>query len=126
MSESKDVLTIVADTETDNLVNFIFRELPDNVVDMIDLERLSPATTGVARELVTLAAVLTFSSTLSIAIFRLVERWMEQERQRVAAELIYKSGTDNPTVTKILSDLEKKHSDVLVRYGSLKLPDRHG
>jgi hypothetical protein len=36
----------------------------------------------------------------------------------IALELIYKAGMENPDVVKVLLELEKKHSDVSVKYGA--------
>ena len=54
-------LTLSAGPETEALVNFIFKELSDQLVDQIDLKRVTPATGGVAREFITTGALLTLA-----------------------------------------------------------------
>ena len=115
MSGQFEKLQLSAEDETEDMINFVFRELPDEIVDQIELERLSPEGGGVARELITTAAILTFSSTLALPVFRLIEKWMENKREERSLELIYRAAQENPSVVKILADLEKHHADVAVK-----------
>jgi len=119
MSHRDEVLAIAAGEDTEAIVNSIFKALPNDIVDEVALERISETSDGVARELITTAAVLTFSSAVAAKIFSLLERYMEERRQRAATELIYQAAKDNPTVLKILAELEKKHADVSVKIGKL-------
>ena len=126
MTDESEVLGIYGGPATEELINYIFRELPDEVVDQIDLARISPEGSGVARELITTGAVLTFASTLTVAIFRLVERWMEQQRQAKAMQLVYQASNENKEAMKTLAALEKKHAEVLVKYGAVRMPSLPG
>jgi hypothetical protein len=120
MESLEDRLCIVADKDTEPLINFIFRELSDEDADNVKLDRMVPESGGVARELLTTGAILTFSTTLAVQIFRLIERWMEQQRQAEARKLIYEAATQNPEALKILSDLEKLHSNVSVELAKVR------
>jgi hypothetical protein len=119
MDRSRDRIAIAAGRDTEDLVNFIFQQLPDEVVDEVDLKRLSPEEAGVARELLTTAAILTASSTIAVSVVRLIERWVEARRQREAVELIYEAGKENPDVVKVLTELEKHHSNVGATFGRI-------
>jgi hypothetical protein len=117
-------IALLSDLETESLVNFIFQNLPDDVVDQIDLTRLSPEAGGVAREPVTTAAILTFGSVLSVQIFRLIEKWMEQKRQQQAVTLIYEASKNGDSeAVKVLADLEKRHTDLSIKFGIVSLKD---
>jgi hypothetical protein len=119
MADIPDRLEFRLGAETEPLVNFIFRQLPDDLVDQIELDRIVPSGDGIARELVTTAAVLTFTSALAVPILRLVERYMEQTRQQTATQLIYQAAKDNPDALKILADLEAKHAELMVKRDSV-------
>ena len=119
MRTELDQIKIAAGTSTDELVSFIFRELDDDIVDQIDLERASVKPEGVARELVTTAAVLTLASTLTVSVVKLIARWLEQNRQRDAIELVYQASKRDPDMAKLLAELELKHADVMVQYNDL-------
>lgn len=123
MAEHEKV-ALLSGVETESLVNFIFQNLPDDVVDQIELTRVSPESGGIAREAVTTAAILTFGSVLSVPIFRLIEKWMEQRRQQQAVALIYEaSKSGDGEAAKVLADLEKKHTDLSIRFGIVSLKD---
>lgn len=122
MSAEKDKLGLFFGPQTEDLINYIFRELSDDIVDEIDLDRISPEIGGVARELVTTGAILTFTAALAVPIFRLIERWMEQQRQREATELIYEAAKENPEVVSVLAEMEKQHIDFFVKRGKITVP----
>jgi hypothetical protein len=103
--------------ETEAMLKFIFSQLPDDVVDQIELDRMTPEGGGVAHELVTTAAILSLASALSVQIFHLIGKWMEQKRQQQATLLIYQSAKENPTALKI--DLEKQHTELSIKYGAI-------
>ena len=120
MDQNHDRIAVAAGTDTEDLVNFIFQQLPDEIVDGVDLKRLSPEEAGVARELVTAAAILTLSSTITVSVVRLIERWMEGRRQREAVQLIYEAGKENrDDVVKALTELEKLHTNVAATFGHI-------
>ncbi len=116
MGDGRDSIDIAAGQDTEALVNFIFGQLADDVVDQIDLERITPEGTGIARELVTTTAVLTFASALAVPIIGLIARWMEIQRQRTAIELIYKAVKENSGAVKELVELEKLHAQLSVKF----------
>jgi hypothetical protein len=109
-------LTLSAGPETEALVNFIFKELSDQLVDQIDLKRVTPATGGVAREFITTGALLTLAPALALPVFRLIERWMETNRQREAVNVIYQASKQDKELMKTLAELEKRHSDLMIKY----------
>ncbi len=122
MADVEDRFCLVAEADTEALVNFIFNGLSDEEADQVKLDRIVPEGGGVARELVTTGAVLTFVSALAVPIFRLVERWMEERRQDAARRFIYEAATENPEALKILADLEKLHSNVIVELAKVRSP----
>lgn len=120
--ERKDILCLASGEETESLINYIFKELPDEVIDEIDLDRIAPEGGGVARELVTTGAILTFATALAVPIFRLIETWLEQRRQGEARKIIYQAAKENPDALKILAQLEKDHSNLVVELAKVRAP----
>lgn len=111
-------VALSAGDKTEALVNFIFNEMSDDLVDQIKLDRITPADGGVAREFITTGAILTFAPALGIPIFRLIERWLETNRQREQTKLICEASKEDKALMRVLADLEKKHSDVMIKYGN--------
>jgi len=119
MAEELKQISVSAGPETEELLNYVFKNLSDEIVDQIRLERITPESNGVARELVTTAAVLSFSSAIAVPIINLIGKWMEQKRQQRAVELIYRSAKENPKVTHMLVELEKKRAELAVKPGNI-------
>mgnify|MGYP000923239481 CR=1 FL=1 len=118
MTDFTDTAELRFGSATEDLVNFIYQSLPDEIADEVRLHRTAPDNIDIAREPTTIAAILTFSAMHAPRIVGLIERWMEGRRQGKAAELIYKAGKENPGVIKVLADLEKRHTGVMVQYKS--------
>jgi hypothetical protein len=57
-----------------------------------------------------------------VPIFRLIEVWMEQRRQGEARRIIYQAAKENPEALKILAQLEKEHSNVIVELAKVRAP----
>jgi hypothetical protein len=119
MAQNRESITISVGPETDTLLKYIFRALPDELVDQVQLERITPEAGGVAKELITTAAVLSLSSAVAVQIFKLIGKWMEMDRQRKAVQLIYQASKENPAAMKVLADLEKHHAELSVKYGAI-------
>jgi hypothetical protein len=126
MTDGSVHVFLSAGDKTEELINFVFRGLSDELTDQIELQRVADTEGGVARELITAGAILTFAPALGIPVFRLVERWMEINRQKSAVKLICEAGKEDKAIMKTLAELEKKHADVMVSYGKLSgfLPGR--
>lgn len=120
MSEQSDRIQISFGSRTDEITNYVFRSLPDEIVDEIELDRSVADNKGVARELVTSAAVITCATTISWHIFKLIDRWMENERRKAAGLLIYQSAKENPEALKILAEIEMKYVEVSARQGRVR------
>lgn len=121
MTEDMSSLDILGGEHTEELVSFVFSNLPDDIVDEISLERFGPEKGGVAKEFVTIGAALTFSSVLAVQIFGLIQRYMEEKRQEEALKLIYKAAKEDIRVAEILADIEKHHVTQIAKYGPVDL-----
>ncbi len=119
----KDRLYLEAGEDTEQLINFIFQNLPDSEVDEIDLYRSAPANTGVAREPITTSAILACSSTMALSVLKLVRLWMEHRRQDRTTKFIYDAAQVNPEAAKLLAQLEKEHSKVSIEFEKVRLPE---
>lgn len=101
--------------ETEELVNSIFRSLNDDEADSVDLKRVSESE-GVAREPVTTAALLTLGAGVLYKIIPLIDRYLEQRRQKNVLEIIYKAAEENPAAVEALTQVSLKHADVAVSF----------
>jgi hypothetical protein len=122
-NNGKDRLCLEAGDDTEALVNFIFKELPDELVDEIELSRIAPKT-GVAREPITTGAILTCGTTLTLAVIQLVRRWMEQNRQKEHMKMIFDAAQQgNLEAAKLLLQLAKDHSKVVIEFEKVRVPE---
>ena len=117
-----DKIAIIDDRHAEAIVTYIMNNLPDETIDGIELERISPISGGVAREVITTAAVLTLVPTVTVAVVRLIERWMEINRQQKSTQFIYEASKANPAALKALAELERKHTETFVKYGQIGDP----
>ncbi len=106
-------LRIEAGDQTEDLIQFVTKELDDATLDEIDISREVSKPSGLASEPITIS--VTFLGIAAIvAVTRLVERWLENKRQGAAIRMLVDAPTDE--VRRMLVEVEKKHADVSIEY----------
>jgi hypothetical protein len=122
MSKTEDdraQLFLNAGEETEDLLEFITRQLDDKELDELHFERIHPDQ-SLASEPITIAAVCTLSATVAYSVTRLLEKWLETRRQREVRRDLLIFWEKDPALGKKLCDLERVHSSVVVKQG---MPD---
>jgi uncharacterized protein YfeS len=115
-------LRLNAGENTETLLQFITSELDDEILDEMEVQREYIGTSKLVSEPITAAvAFTTISVTGMIMIARLVERWLEAERQRKSLEILADTALKNTEAGKVLAGAVEKHSDVALKY---ELPNR--
>lgn len=111
------VLRLEADERTGMLVDFVTQELDDTTLDQIDVEREIAPTEGLASEPVTVAVTLTLGTTAIVAVLRIVERWLESQRQMSTLTIVAEGFEQSDEAGKQLAALARKHAHVSTKYG---------
>lgn len=114
-------LELQAGEETEALIQYIFENLDDELLDKIDLKRNHSQKDGVASEALTSAAVLSLSASALAIIGRLVEKWLENERQFAHLKIILQAKKESDIDIAPIIDLAKKHSDIILETGFIEL-----
>src|SRR5579863_2707723 len=95
--EHESKLRLEFGKDTEKLIQDVLKNLTVEQLDAIDLRREYDKSTDFAGEPLTIAAVVTISIGVTVAVTRLIERWMEKHRQieqfRIIAE-VYKDSTE--------------------------------
>jgi hypothetical protein len=118
-ADERGQLMLQAGPDTEELVSFITRNLDDDVLDTIDVERIT-AGEALASEPITTAALMYLSPVAVYAVLRLLEKWMEARRQADVRESIIATWAVDPKLGKALARLETTHAGVVVKQG---MPD---
>jgi hypothetical protein len=116
------VLEINAGPYTDELLEYVLKEIDDETLDGIDVQRKPAPSEGLANEFVTAAAVLTLSTTALIACVRLIERWMEKEREKEQLKIVLNAFDHSLEAGITLADVAKSNNGIAVSYGLHKEP----
>lgn len=116
-------LWIDAGEKTGSLVDFITNELDDDTLDQTEVDREIDPTTKLASEPITLTVTFTLSVTTAIAIARIVERWLETDRQIRTMKLVADGFKQSDEAGKALAKLADKHTSISIAYGP---PSIHG
>lgn len=107
---------------TEDLWQYILENISDSTLDEIEVERDIKDPSGLASEPVTAALILSLSSLTAAVILRLVERWMENKRQREQLEIVLQGFSISDEAGKAAASLAQKHADVSIKYGLPSLP----
>jgi len=70
---------------------------------------------SVAGEPTTIAAIISLSATATYAVARLLEKWLEIQREKSVRGDVMVAWASDPKLAKELLEMEKKHSDVVVK-----------
>lgn len=115
-NKHKGQLYLNVGDHTEELISFITNNLEDEVLDEVDLSRIH-AESSVASEPITIAAVMFLSSAAIYATARLIEKWLEIERQKDVREDLIVAWDKDENLGKAMVEMEKSHSNVIVSQG---------
>lgn len=110
-------IILEAGESTEELTQFVTRELDDTILDAIDLKREIAETQGLASEPITTTVVLTLTPIAAALVLRIVERWLENFRQEKALKLVLEGFSISDEAGKAAAELASKHTEVSIKYG---------
>jgi hypothetical protein len=115
-------IRIEAGRETEELIQFMLDKLGEEGKD-IDVEREQASASGVASEPITTACVVSGLGLAGIlALARVIEKWLENGRQRDALELVLDGFSESGDAGNAMAELAAKHKEIAIRYGIPKVP----
>jgi hypothetical protein len=115
-------LRLEAGDLTEELLRFVTAELDDATLDQIEVERTRRASEGLASEPLTAAATLTLATTAVVAVTRLIERWLEKQRQLETLTIVAEGFTESDEAGRELAKLAASHANVSVKHELSKEP----
>jgi len=115
------VLIDAAD-HTEELAQFIAHGLDDETLDGIQFDRQLAETEGLASEPITMAVVLTLSPIAAAVVVRLIERWLENRRQKGALRLVLEAFSKSDEAGKAVAQLAERHAKISIIHGPVSLP----
>lgn len=98
------------------LVETITRELSDDELDAMDVERNLVQDNSMASEPTTVAFLIGASGTVAVVIGRIIERWLETKREQGNMQAIIEMFKISETGGLAMIELAKNHSNVAVSY----------
>lgn len=110
-------LKIEAGEQTEGLVQFVTQELDDATLDQIDVQREIAQAPGLASEPITTAVTIVLGTAVIASVLRLVERWLENQRQLATLTIVADVLLKSEEAGKQLASLAEKHTNVSVSYG---------
>lgn len=116
-----ETLAIKAGSDTDDLKNFIMQGLPDEQVRSLDLHYERSPSSGLAREPVILAVVITIKggevigATVVGAVAALIAKWMDQRYDRERTSQIIEVYEEDPEKAKLLMKHLDKYENVAIK-----------
>jgi hypothetical protein len=121
------ILELSVGSRTEELLQFVTAELTDEQIDLIEIERSHDRSDKLATEPLTVAATLTLSTTLVIAIGRIIERWIEKQNQLEHMKIVAAGFQASDEAGKGLAKLSEKHASVSIQYRlPTSMPPRKG
>ncbi len=111
------ILEISANEHTEEVIQYILDGLSDNEVDALQIDRQVQKPDGLASEPVTTAVLITLGTVAASAVLRLLERWLENQRQLEQLRLVADGFTQSDEAGKQLAALAAKNSTVAASYG---------
>lgn len=109
-------LEITAGTLTDDLAAFVTTELPDSVLDAVEVDRVLDRPDGLASEPITIGLILTLGTAAVIQVGRILERWIEQRRQVEQLELVIRAHGVSSAAGDAIERVVTAHADVAKLY----------
>lgn len=110
--------------KTEKVLKSILKEIDDDMLDEIAIDRKIETPEGLASEPITIAVTVTASSVLIIHITRLIERWLESRRQADARKMLITASNISKEALEAMKELEEKHADVAISYQLSKQSDK--
>lgn len=110
-------LILEAGENTEELLQFITSEMDDATLDKIDVHRDVVKPDNLATEPLTIAATLTLSTTLVIIVGRIIERWLENQRQLDHLRIVAAGFKESDEAGNGLAQVSKAHAAVSISYG---------
>ena len=117
-------LVISGNEDVGDLWQFISDSLGDEILDEIEVTRKVRPSDGLACEPLTSAVILTLAPLGAAAVLRLVEKWMEFNRQREQLEIVLRGFSVSDEAGKAAERIALKHAQISVKYGPPSLPQR--
>jgi hypothetical protein len=111
-------LKIEAGDQTEDLIQYVTRRLDDATLDEIDINRELAKPSSLASEPITIGVTVALGTAAIAAVTRLVERWLESQRQLETLRIVVDAPTDE--AKKLLTGLAEKHAQVSLSYSLAK------
>ena len=115
-------LVLDAGRQTEDLLAFLTSELDNDTLDQIEIERQGLKSDKLATEPVTIAATLTLATTAVVVVGRIIERWLENQRQLDQLRVVATGFNQSDEAGKALAALGKENAKVAVTYGMPSAP----
>ncbi len=110
-------IRIDAGVQTETLLQFITNELDDATLDKIEIQREIVKSDNLATEPLTATATLALATTSLILVTRIIERWMENQKQNTQLMIVAEGFKQSDEAGKELAKLSKNYSKVSISYG---------
>jgi hypothetical protein len=111
-----DVFLLSANDSTEDLVSFLTSELSDAELDEIDVYRELKRRGDLASEPLTAAVLIGVSGKLILTVGRIIERWLENRRQKEQIELTMIAFKESRRAGEAVSDIVRSNAGVSVEY----------
>jgi hypothetical protein len=111
-------LKIEAGDQTEDFIQCVTSGLDDATLDKIDINRELAKPSSLASEPITIGVTVTLGTAAIAAVTRLVERWLESQRQLKTLRIVVDAPTDE--AKKLLTGLAEKHAQVSLSYSLAK------
>ncbi len=106
-------IRIEAGDQTEDLIQFVTKQLDDATLDEIEIKREVEWPSGLASEPITIAVTM-IGMTVIVEVTRLVERWLEKKRQIETLKIVASAPTNE--IAEQLTRLAEKHVQVSIKY----------
>lgn len=103
-----------SDQKTENLIQFVTNGLDDSTLDEIEITREVKKHLELMSEPITIAVNIALGTAAIASVTRLIERWLENQRQKDTLSIIANAPSDE--ARKLLTALAEKHARVSVSY----------
>ncbi len=117
-------LLVACDKDTEALLQSILDDLDQGTlaaleqseVDNIEVVREFAPTSGLTHEPITVAATITLAAILVPRVARIIERWMEHQRQLRELNIVADGFDRSDTAGKALAHVAEIHAKVAIAY----------
>jgi hypothetical protein len=109
--------------ETEILLQYIIENLSEEQSMEVEVEREFDKVSGVGGEPFTVTAILTLTPIITIAVTRLIERWIEARKQEKQMILIIEAFRISEVAGKKLAEIAKNNTTVSYTQEFIKKQD---